>query len=362
MKIRSSILFLVAIVAVATVLALWHGKKKQVETNSVETQAGPSANSELHTPAASSVVLSNAQVVSTVIANINTPKPPPGSKIERTKDILATYNDQPIVFYGKLEDQFSNVVSGAMVGFDVRVMNGQESTIKRSQVVSDADGLFTISGYHGQDLSIVPKKSGYALASLNGGGNYSQLYPDEQRVHPDPNNPVVIRMWKLQGAEPLVGIDKTYKLPYSAAPINFDLLAGQIVPSGGDIKLMVYRTPGVMSGRNRLDWSIRIEAIDGGLMDSSGQEAVAYAAPESGYLPGMTFNFATNAPNKWEEGFNQGFFLMSRNGQVYSKLGLSFRINEETDGFMYVKLTGIANVNGSRNWEGAPNTLNPAAN
>ena len=195
----------------------------------------------------------------------------------------------------------------------------------------------------------MPQKDGYTLASTETEFKYSYMYKDH--FTPDKNNPTVLKMWKLQGAEPLVGIDQHYKLHYTNAPINFDLLTGQIVPTGGDIKLTVSRSPGIMSGRNRLDWSVQVEAVDGGVMESGGQDAVTFAAPENGYLPSDTLIFSTNAPHKWFGLFNQGFFVMSRNGQVYSKIGLSFRINENQDDFMYVTFSGAASTNGSRNWE-----------
>ena len=94
-------------------------------------------------------------------------------------------------------------------------------------------------------------------------------------------------------------------------------------------------------------------------MDSSGQEAVMYEAPDSGYQPSATFTFSTNAPYKWSGAFNTGFFIRSRNGQVYSKVGLSFRINSDPDEPMNITFSGVANTNGSRNWEGDPNTMNP---
>ena len=94
-------------------------------------------------------------------------------------------------------------------------------------------------------------------------------------------------------------------------------------------------------------------------MKSSGREETTYWAPESGYQASATFMFSTNAPYKWAGAFNEGLFVMSRNGQLYSKLGLSFRINEHPEGSMYVTLGGVANTNGSRNWEGDPNTLKP---
>ena len=91
-------------------------------------------------------------------------------------------------------------------------------------------------------------------------------------------------------------------------------------------------------------------------------ETVSYAAPDSGYQQNMTFNFSTNSPFKWAGGFNQALFFTSRNGQVFGKVDFSFRINENPDDFMYVKFSGVANANGSRNWEGAPNTLNSPDN
>jgi len=88
---------------------------------------------------------------------------------------------------------------------------------------------------------------------------------------PDQNNPTVIKMWKLQGAEPLVNINQHYKLHYTNAPINFDLLAGKIVPAGGDIKLTVTRSPGIMSGRNRLSTNFNEHFIFCGAQVGSAQ-------------------------------------------------------------------------------------------
>jgi hypothetical protein len=45
------------------------------------------------------------------------------------------------------------------------------------------------------------------------------------------------------------------------------------------------------------------------------------------------------------------FFIQSRNGQVYSKVHLLFGINDTPDGFMNITFNGVANTNGSRNWE-----------
>jgi len=352
MKIRPSIIWFIVIVAVMITAMLWYGKKKPAKlppVSSVETNTVPPVATASSAPV-NAPIQSTMPMVQTT-KGTNSSKTPPLSKVARAIGLLSDYNDVPIVFYGKIEDQFSNTVAGAQVNFDVRVMNGYESTVNRGQVISDANGLFTISGYKGQDLGMAVKKDGYVLVSMNGSSIYSHLYPEEQRAHPDQNNPTVIKMWKLQGAESLVSIDQHYKLPCPGAPVNFDLLAGQIVPSGGDIKITVNRPGGVISGRNPQDWSVQVEAVNGGLIETSvGEARVTYAAPDNGYEPSKTFAMS-NSNNTWYEAVHQMFFVQSRNGQVYGKINLSLRINQNPDDSMSITLSGVASANGSRNWE-----------
>ena len=346
MKIRVSILWLVFAVAVLIVLVLWHEKKQPMETPVGITTIPPAGTAPIM-PSQTNV--SASPVVSNNAMPVASQSVPSASqdKITLLKTILQA-NDVDITFYGRLEDQSGNAVTGAQVKFSIQYENGNSRGIQQGQVVSDDNGFFTISGT-GANLGIVPQKAGYALATTDTSYRYSQLTPGY--FVPDANNPTVIKMWKLQGAEPLVSINQHYQIHYTETPINFDLLAGKIVPSGGDIRITVNRAPGIISGRNRLDWGVQVEAVNGGIMDSGGLEGVTYAAPESGYEPKMAFVFSSNPPYKWFEEFSQGFFVMSRGGQAYSKLGFSFRINDDPDGFMYVTFSGVANANGSRNWE-----------
>ncbi len=355
MKIRGSILGFVVVVAVLIALALWFGKKQSAETSpvvsSVTNVAPPTAiapnipaSAPVHTNARSAQVASG----SVPAAASPPPSPPPQGKVAMLKEILQA-NDADIVFYGRLEDQFSNAVSGADISFSVQYEDAKARGIHRGQVVSDGNGFFTISGYEGASLTMLPKKAGYTLATTGTSFRYSQLQPGY--FVPDANNPVVIKMWKLQGAEPLVSINQRYKFHYADAPINFDLLAGKIVPNGGDIQIVVSRSPGVVSGRTRQDWGVQVAAVDGGLIEADGQEGVTFEAPESGYQPSASFVMSTNAPYKWFGGFDQTFFLESRNGQVYSKVNFSITINQQPDDYVWVEFHGVASANGSRNWE-----------
>jgi hypothetical protein len=349
MKGRRSIFGFVVVVAVVAALLYWFAEKKPVETplaTPVTTASLPPVAAVPNTPPASP-----AQIVSNSTTGGASQSVPSVSqeKVTLLKQILQG-NNANIIFYGLLEDQSGTVVSSAKVNFSIQYEDANARGIHRGQVVSDANGFFTISGT-GATLGIIPEKMGYALATTGTSFRYSQLTPGY--FVPDANNPTIIKMWKLQGPEPLVSINQRYKVHFTDSPINFDLLAGKMVPAGGDIKLTVSRSAGVISGRNRLDWGVQVEAVDGGVMDSGGQDDVTYAAPADGYQQNMAFMFSTNGQNNWYEEFNQGFFVMSRNGQVYSKLGLTFRINRMPDDFMYITFSGVASTNGSRNWEAA---------
>ena len=249
-------------------------------------------------------------------------------------------NAEPQDFYGKIVDQHDEPLSGVNVTGNLMVMGGLGDGAKNQTLItqSDTNGLFQFTGVRGWRLGVSIKKQGYTSGLTNGATGATNQ-----------NNREIFTMWKLQGAEPLVNINQRCKLHYTNAPINFDLLTGQIVSSGGDLKITVNRPPGVISGLNRQDWSVQIQVVDGGLIDSGGQEAVTYAAPESGYQPNITL--AASANGHGLELIQQGLFVQSRNGQVYSKVGLSLRIDSDPDGLMNITLGGVANTNGSRNWE-----------
>lgn len=324
------------------VLVLWFGKKKPAEALSI---ASIETNVPSATPANIGPVLTN---VASALLVTNAAPPFPLSnqnKGEQMKEGLAAMNDVSIVFYGRLEDQFGSPVVGAAITANVRIYNGVQSTVEHLTTASDGNGMFQINGGKGESLSIMPKKEGYVLATTGTYYKYSYMYPD--RFSPDQNNPTIIKMWKLQGAQPLVNLGKNYKLRYTDAPINFDLVGGEIVSAGGDLQITVNRPSGEVSEHNPQSWSINFQVIGGGFIETSDTEwGVTYAAPESGYQSDGTFS-NNNGPDL----INKALFVVSRNGQIYSKLGLSLRINNTPDGLMYITFTGVANTNGSGNWE-----------
>ena len=357
MKTKSLVVLFSAIAAVLIALLIWSARKPS-QSSLPTTEPGqtvsppkeassiqPSHHERGSAPSTSPVPGQPATATGSV-------PPAAQSKDEQMRAGLATLNDQQVVLYGRACDQFGSPVGGATVSASIQVNNGTRVGTDRVSLETSASGAFTVSGYNGKTLGINITKAGYALATTNTRFIYSFLWPAAERHVPDPRNPVVFGMWKLQTREPLVEIGQRYNLDYKGAPINFDLLAGKVVPVGGDIRVTVNRPPGVVSERTLQDWSVQIEAVDGGLIRTSMAEArVTFQAPEAGYQTADTLIMSPNAPHKWFGGIDQVYFVQSRGGRVYSKVSFGIGINQQPDEKMEVEFRGQANTNASRNWE-----------
>lgn len=273
-----------------------------------------------------------------------------GERQAKAISVLSTINDVPIQFYGLLVDQFGNAVEQAEVTGSILYDNGRTAGTRKINAVSDSRGFFRFEAGNGESLGVIPRKSGYLLASTNTAFKYSRFYPLERHV-PDELNPVVIKMWKIQGAEDLVAIDKKFKLPFPEKPLRFDLVAGKIVDSGGDLEISCFRSPGVLSKRTPGDWRITIEAVDGGVIEvENATYRTTFQAPIDGYIG--KFDIRMDAANPaWYDNIQRVLFAKSRRDEVFSKFYFSFHLNESPEGVVTVAFRGIANAHGSRNWE-----------
>lgn len=352
MRVGRSTFCIAAICTALALLVFWLGKKP-TDTATSTTAESASVPRDSRPPAAAApsrrtdTPTSTKAPITTARSIAPAPTPPLKTKAEQMQEGLATLNDEDVLLYGSVIDQFGAPVPGATVAGSIQVNNGTRIGTDRISVATDSNGMFTISGYKGKSLGIWVTKEGYVMATTKTSFVYSLLWPETERHNPDPNSPVVIRMWKLEGAEPLVGVNQHFKLPYTSAPICVDLLRGEIVTGGGDFRISLFRPEGIISQQHPQNWSLRLEVIDGGFIPTSAQESrVTYSAPESRYQERGDFP-NNNGPDLVDE----VFFIKSRGGQIYSKLQFTLRINNTPDGLMSLTLSGVANTNNSRNWE-----------
>ena len=354
MRVRHGVLLLLIIVAALASMALWICSGFKIRGTSSVALPTTSPLDPANSIPALGQMSSNALPSAT---NVSAPSPSAASRLPlllprelETKMGLAALNDEQVVFYGCVSDQFGRPVNGATVSCTIHVNNGTRVGTERFSLRTDAKGTFTVSGYKGKTLGIALVKEGYVMATVETSFVYSHLWPRSEQHVPNPNKPVVLKMWKLQGDEPLVRIEQKYQLDVTAVPVKIDILAGKLVNSGGDLSLTVDRPSGAVSEQRPQDWGVTLEAVGGGIIETSFQQAkVTYQAPEDGYTPSNVI--AVSTTNHWSGLVQRMYFLRSRNGDVYSKLFLSFLINREPDKPATLTLSGYANTNRSRNWE-----------
>lgn len=174
MQVRRSIFWFIVVMAALIALVLWHGKKQSVETppsTSVETNTVPSAATVPSQPV-SAPVHTNTAIAP---AASNVPPPPTESKEQQMREGLAELNDEDVVLYARVIDQFGSPVAGAAITGSIQVNNGTRVGADKISLVTDSNGFFTISGYKGKALGINVSKAGYVLASTNTYFIYSLL-------------------------------------------------------------------------------------------------------------------------------------------------------------------------------------------
>jgi hypothetical protein len=160
---------------------------------------------------------------------------------------------------------------------------------------------------------------------------------------------VIIKLWKIRGAENLVKISKEFKFQPENGPIYLDLLDGKVVVDGGDLKIKLNRTDGVISPQRKADWSLSIAATDGDVQQVTPlQSRVTFEAPTGGYEKEITFERKALDPS-WSMQVDTSLFLRSRNANVYSKISISFLLNEAPNSNCWLGITALSNPNGSRN-------------
>ena len=174
MKIPRSFFIFVIIALALIALVHWYREKRPEAIPLITSTESNATAPRAKTPSApiGVAVQTNALPGGSVTNAVQTTSQ---SKWEQIQPILATKNDIPIVFYGRLEDQFGNPVVSAQILASVQIYNGVRSTAERFSATSDAKGLFQINHGKGESLGLMPLKTGYVLASTGTLFKYSHL-------------------------------------------------------------------------------------------------------------------------------------------------------------------------------------------
>ena len=249
----------------------------------------------------------------------------------------------PIDFYGKVVDETSNAVAGAKIGFHWVEIPTEEGN-RTATTESDAEGLFSLHGRRGPSLTVWFSKEGYYSSH---GGQISFNYASGPNIiSPDPQNPVVFNLRKKGIPEPLVAINRSYRIPRDGTPVGIDLATGKTI-TGGSGNLVVQcwtEDQGKRSGE-KYNWRCVVTIPGGGIVATD--EEFAFLAPETGYVNSTEINMPADRPD-WKNDVDLKFYYHLADGR-YGRMTFSMIAG----GQHFCMIDSFLNPSGSRNLEPA---------
>jgi len=264
-------------------------------------------------------------------------------------------NDKsPMDTYGKVIDQDGKPVVGAKVRgwleFEERDID-EEHDVK-----TDEQGRFQFLGLRGKGLGISPEKAGYGF---NTEIRFSANAKRPDKYLPDPQNPLIFRMWKLRGGEPMSYAQVLSFVKSDGNFKHFNLYKYMNNPTWSDREdttgeLMVKVTRGITfttNGVQMFPWTATLTITNGGLLAFN--DPYPYVAPAEGYQTFVTLegptNFVENPTNleSWGNGLRRGFYFKSKNGQIYGRMVIRMSAGRNYASFdadIYANVTGSHNL------------------
>lgn len=245
----------------------------------------------------------------------------------------------PIEFYGKVIDQNNAPVEGARVDLSWSSIEGQPN---QRTLTTGVDGRFRLAGAEGKGLTVsVFKERHVGGAEARKSFEYAAFFEPHFHV-PDPNAPVIFRLWKLGNAEPMYLWTIANDLTVDGMPHSFSIRNGQI--GGNDISLAVKRTNETAPGH--FDYTLTVQAGNGGGLAVT-QDEHMFTAPAEGYVPSITVAQKYGPPD-YQGAQNLRFYLKTPDNKYAA---ITAEVQQHQGPSAQVQMVIYFNPSGSRNLE-----------
>ena len=241
----------------------------------------------------------------------------------------ARANNAPVEFWGKVVDQSNSPIQGVAITATIRewysLLVTADAKFHQFTVQSDREGDFQIGGVKGDVISIKSiAKAGYELKSKQ---LLSYDYKGSSGFKPDPANPVIFKMWKQSGAEPLYAYEISTRIPINANPVAFNLtdyLRSGAGKDQSDVQISVEQGAVTrVAGKPRFDWKFVVAAVGGGVQ-MAGDEFLNLA-PEKGYFNTVEIVSSMVDP-EWKSVKLANIYYKSGDGQKFGVLTIKVAI------------------------------------
>jgi hypothetical protein len=204
----------------------------------------------------------------------------------------------PVGFYGKVIDQDGHAVVGAEVSLEFVVSHMDEDRTETRPITlqTDQDGQFIVTGVIGYGIDkLLIRKEGYQLPPKT---LRSYVFGHKLNYKPNFDSPVIFRVWKEAGKEPLVGSAWHGRIAGDGRTERFDLKTGKR-SANGELEITCTRSPlnSPPPGNGSFDYKFQITVAGGGIQPTD--DEFTYRSLENGYLPSFTFGQKADDP-KWD--------------------------------------------------------------
>jgi hypothetical protein len=269
--------------------------------------------------------------------------PPPRNEVSGLQTALDAENSRPIDVYGKVVDQHGQPVAGVDVKGGTLLLSPDSSGGQQLDAETDNQGQFSFIGLHGARFGVLLEKPGYESDPRT----YAQWWDSYK---PDPNNPFVFKIWKLQGAEPMVHSKIHDYIPCDGTEIHYDLATGKKVATGGELVVKLTRNPVDIVRGKPFDWQASIEIVGGGLTEMT--DLYPYEAPADGYKSTISITREATA-KEWSASYDAAFYFKTDDGKVYGRMTIKIQADFQPPPTLF-NADIYANPAGSRNLEYDP--------
>jgi hypothetical protein len=332
----------------ALVLLWWLRSPKPPNENSSSKPLAPETNAQTGVQQKKSIQTAQLDEALNALQTSNASNGNLTSHLEGITNALQEWNKnvtRPIEFFGMVEDQDDQPVAGATVTFSYNLFTSPEGS-SVTNVFTDTNGLFSLSGVSGSTLEAHVAKDGY-YSVRNGSQNYFKYLtlPGSEPFHPDARNPVVFRLKKKGAGAKLItsenGIRNAIGITglYDGVTIKRIDFFNHQVGNEGQLELSAMKPS---PGQPQSEWSFRLSIPDGGLIEEN--DEFPFEAPESGYKTEIDFDFRAGDTN-WTTTLQKHFYIKFGQPPKYGWVSVDTAIDRGT----YLRYA--VNPDGTRNLE-----------